>query len=114
MTSPTRCSRRCASSSVATTRRSSEVSAGRAEAVGIELEVLDDQRAAAERAAELIASAGSSAARERDSFSLALSGGRSPWAMVARLGEIAEMPWAKTELFQVDERIASPGSEERN
>jgi 6-phosphogluconolactonase len=24
------------------------------------------------------------------------------------------MPWAETELFQVDERIASPGSEERN
>ncbi len=82
--------------------------------VGIELEVLGDQRAAAERAAALIATAGSSAARERGSFSLALSGGRSPWAMVARLGEIAEMPWAKTELFQVDERIASPGSEERN
>ncbi len=24
------------------------------------------------------------------------------------------MPWAETELFQVDERIASPGSEDRN
>ena len=43
-----------------------------------------------------------------------MSGGRSPWAMLAILGELEEMPWAETELFQVDERIASPGSEERN
>ncbi len=34
--------------------------------------------------------------------------------MLAILGELEEMPWAKTELFQVDERIASPGSEDRN
>jgi 6-phosphogluconolactonase len=45
---------------------------------------------------------------------MALSGGRSPWAMLAILGELESMPWASTELFQVDERIASPGSEDRN
>ncbi len=82
--------------------------------MGIELEVLADERAAARRGAELIAAAGRSAVAERGSFSLAMSGGRSPWAMLAILGEIEEMPWAQTELFQVDERIASPGSEERN
>ena len=43
-----------------------------------------------------------------------MSGGRSPWAMLAILGDLEEMPWAETELFQVDERIASPGSEDRN
>ncbi len=43
-----------------------------------------------------------------------MSGGRSPWAMLAILGELEQMPWAETELFQVDERIASPGSEDRN
>jgi 6-phosphogluconolactonase len=43
-----------------------------------------------------------------------MSGGRTPWAMLAILGELEEMPWEATELFQVDERIASPGSEERN
>ena len=43
-----------------------------------------------------------------------MSGGRTPWAMLAILGELEEMPWAETELFQVDERIASPGSEDRN
>ncbi len=82
--------------------------------MGIELEVLDDERAAARSGAELIAAAGRAAVAKRGSFSLAMSGGRSPWAMLAILGEMDEMPWAQTELFQVDERIASPGSEERN
>jgi 6-phosphogluconolactonase len=78
------------------------------------VEVLGDERAAARRAAELIAEAGAAAAAERGSFSLAMSGGRSPWAMLAILGELEQMPWEQTELFQVDERIASPGSEDRN
>jgi 6-phosphogluconolactonase/glucosamine-6-phosphate isomerase/deaminase len=34
--------------------------------------------------------------------------------MLAILGEDEAMPWPETELLQVDERIASPGSEERN
>jgi 6-phosphogluconolactonase len=82
--------------------------------VAVELEVLADERAAARRAAELIAADGEVAAAERDSFGFAMSGGRSPWAMLAILGEQEAMPWARTELFQVDERIASPGSEDRN
>jgi 6-phosphogluconolactonase len=79
-----------------------------------QLEVLADEGAAARRAAELIAAAGAEAARERGRFALAMSGGRSPWAMLAILGELEEMPWPQTELFQVDERIAAPGSEDRN
>jgi 6-phosphogluconolactonase len=82
--------------------------------VAIDLEVVADEKAAARRAAELIAAAGSAAVAERTMFSLAMSGGRSPWAMLAMLGEDESMPWAETELFQVDERIASPGSEDRN
>jgi len=78
------------------------------------LEVLDDERAAARRGAELIAAAGAAAVAERGAFELAMSGGRTPWAMLAVLGELEEMPWAETELFQVDERVASPGSEDRN
>jgi 6-phosphogluconolactonase len=80
----------------------------------IDLEVAGDEKAAARRAAELIAAAGKVAVAEHNTFSLAMSGGRSPWAMLAILGELEEMPWAETELFQVDERIASPGSEDRN
>jgi 6-phosphogluconolactonase len=78
------------------------------------LEVVADERAAARRGAELIAAAGRQAVDERGSFSLAMSGGRTPWAMLAILGELEEMPWEQTALFQVDERIASPGSEDRN
>src|SRR5215218_2507570 len=82
--------------------------------MAIELEVVGDEKAAARRAAELIAAAGAEAAAARGPFGMAMSGGRSPWAMLAILGELEEMPWDAAELFQVDERIASPGSEERN
>lgn len=78
------------------------------------LEVLEDERAAARRAAELIAADGAAAVDERGSFSFAMSGGRSPWAMLGNLGEMGEMPWAQTSLFQVDERFAEPGSQDRN
>jgi 6-phosphogluconolactonase len=80
----------------------------------LQLEVFDDDRGAARRAAELIAEAGAAAVAERNTFGFAMSGGRSPWAMLALLGEDERMPWDNTELFQVDERIASPGSEDRN
>ncbi len=82
--------------------------------MAIELEVCADERAAARRAAELIAADGDAAVAERGAFAFAMSGGRSPWAMLAILGELEEMPWQQTELFQVDERVASPGSEDRN
>lgn len=78
------------------------------------LEVPGDDAATARRAAELIAEAGAAAVAERDRFALAMSGGRSPWAMLAVLGELERMPWSKTELYQVDERVAAPGSDDRN
>ena len=80
----------------------------------IELEVAGDEKAASRRAAELIAAAGAEAAAERGRFAFAMSGGRSPWAMLAILGESEQMPWDRTELFQVDERVAAPGDEARN
>jgi 6-phosphogluconolactonase len=82
--------------------------------VAIDLEVVADEKTAARRASEVIAAIGSQAKAERNIFSLAMSGGRSPWGMLAILGEDETMPWGETELFQVDERIASPGSEDRN
>jgi 6-phosphogluconolactonase len=82
--------------------------------VAIELEVAGDEKAASRRAAELIAAAGAEAAAERGRFAFAMSGGRSPWAMLAILGELEQMPWDQTELFQVDERVAAPGDEARN
>ncbi|HEX3042103.1 MAG TPA: 6-phosphogluconolactonase [Solirubrobacterales bacterium] len=80
----------------------------------VELEVAGDEKAAARRAAELIAAAGEEAEADHNYFTVAMSGGRSPWAMLAILGELEGMPWEKSELFQVDERVASPGSPDRN
>ena len=82
--------------------------------MALDLEVVADEKAAARRAAEQIAAAGAAAVADHGSFSFAMSGGRSPWSMLAILGELEEMPWGETELFQVDERLASPGSEDRN
>jgi 6-phosphogluconolactonase len=82
--------------------------------MAIDLEVLDDDRAAARRAAELIGEAGAAAVAERGIYGFAMSGGRTPWAMLAYLDELETMPWDETELFQVDERIAAPGDQERN
>src|SRR5215213_7075262 len=81
---------------------------------GLTIEVLASESDAAQRAAEAIAAAGRAAVEERGSFSLAMSGGRSPRAMLAMLSGHSEMPWAQSSLFQVDERIAPPGSEDRN
>jgi 6-phosphogluconolactonase len=78
------------------------------------LEVVADETGGARRAAELPAAGGAAAAAARGPFGIAMSGGRSPWAMLAILGELGQMPWGATELFQVDERIDSPGSEDRN
>jgi 6-phosphogluconolactonase len=80
----------------------------------IDLQVVERERDAAPRAADLIAAAAREAVAERGSFSLAVSGGRTPWGMLAILSDLDQMPWAETSLFQVDERVASPGSQDRN
>lgn len=78
------------------------------------LVVAGDEGAAARRAAELIVAAAGAAVEERGDFSLAMSGGSTPWLMLGRLSAAEEMPWDRTALFQVDERVAPPGSAERN
>jgi 6-phosphogluconolactonase len=80
----------------------------------VETEVFADADAASRRAAEVIAEAGREAVAARGEFTLALSGGRTPWRMVALLGDMEEMPWEATRIFQVDERVAPPGDEARN
>lgn len=80
----------------------------------IEIEVFADDRDASRRAAERIAAAGRLAVEERGEFSLALSGGKTPWGMVGVLGDLDGMPWEQTRIFQVDERIAPPGDDARN
>ena len=45
--------------------------------------------------------------------SIAVSGGRTPWEVFALLAESA-LPWNHIDVFQVDERVAPAGSNERN
>lgn len=78
-----------------------------------QLEVLDDPDAVHRRGAELIARHARDAVAERGTCGLAVSGGSDPWPMFSQLEDL-EMDWTKTEVFQVDERVAPPGSDERN
>ena len=78
-----------------------------------QLEVLDDPDAVHRRGAELIARHARDAVAERGTCALAVSGGSDPWPMFSQLEDL-EMDWTKTEIFQVDERVAPPGSDERN
>ena len=78
-----------------------------------ELEVSPDAAAVAKRAAAYVAEIARTAVRERGRFTFAVSGGHTPWAMFGELGS-EDMPWADTELFQVDERVAPEGDPDRN
>ncbi len=68
---------------------------------------------AASRAAAEIALRARAAVEQRGAFTLAVSGGRSPWRMLAHLAEHT-MPWADTTIFQVDERIGPSDDPQRN
>ncbi len=46
-------------------------------------------------------------------FTLAVSGGKTPWAMFTQLAH-EEVPWRAVEIFQVDERVAPDGDPDRN
>ena len=78
----------------------------------LEIEVLPDAQAVAERGAEVVAAATAAAVAERGRFMLAVSGGRTPWAMFAALA--GRVPWEKVTIFQVDERVAPDGDPDRN
>lgn len=82
--------------------------------MALKVEVFPSANEASQRAADLIAAAGREAVAARGEFNLGLSGGQTPWRMIGVLGDDTEMPWEQTQIFQVDERVAPPGSEERN
>jgi 6-phosphogluconolactonase len=77
------------------------------------LEVLDDPEAVHRRGAEVIAGAARAAIEERGECALAVSGGRDPWPMFSQLEDLG-LDWTRIAIFQVDERVAPPGSDERN
>ena len=77
------------------------------------LEVLDDPEAVHRRGAEVIAETVRAAVAGRGSCALAVSGGTDPWPMFSQLEDLIE-DWTKVAIYQVDERVAPPGSAERN
>jgi 6-phosphogluconolactonase len=79
----------------------------------VKIEVLADASAAARRAAKIIAEDARTAAAARGRFTMAVSGGKSPWAMLRELASM-DVPWKDVHVFQVDERVAPAGDPDRN
>jgi 6-phosphogluconolactonase len=78
-----------------------------------ELDVLPDADAVARCGADVVTATAREAVAVRGRFTLAVSGGRTPWAMFDILaGE--GVPWGSVEIWQVDERIAPDGDPDRN
>lgn len=76
----------------------------------IHLEVLPDAEALAVRAAAVIEEAAKEAMADRGTFRWAASGGATPVPTFRRLA----LPWSGTGTFQVDERVAPEGDDDRN
>lgn len=68
---------------------------------------------AAAVAADLIGAHARQAAETRGRFHLGLSGGRGPEPLFAALTR-RDLPWPQVEVWQVDERVAPAGHEDRN
>lgn len=77
------------------------------------VEILPDVTSLAQRAAAVIAADARSAVSARGRFVMAVSGGKSPWLMLADLAN-EDVPWANVHVFQIDERIAPAGDPDRN
>jgi 6-phosphogluconolactonase len=75
--------------------------------------VLADADAVAQRAASVIAEEARTAIAARGRFIMAVSGGHTPWQMLRALaGE--EVPWEGVHIVQVDERVAPVEDPDRN
>jgi len=79
----------------------------------VKVEILPDADAVAHKAAEFIAAEARSAVSARGRFTLAVSGGHTPWQMLRLLAK-EDVPWSGVHLFQVDERVAPAGDKDRN
>ena len=77
------------------------------------LRVLDDEDSVAVEAASLIAAEAGRAIASRGVFTVAFSGGSTPWKMFRILAQKSG-PWEMAHVFQVDERVAPDGHPDRN
>ena len=79
----------------------------------MKIEVFADADAVAHAAAGIIAAEARAAVAACGKFSMAVSGGKTPWAMLRALAN-EQVPWQGVHVFQVDERIAPAGDPDRN
>ena len=79
----------------------------------MKVEVLPDSTSVARRAAQLVAAEARAAVALRGRFTVAVSGGDTPWQMLQALTR-EDVPWSAVHLFQVDERVAPAGDPDRN
>ncbi len=82
------------------------------------IEIFEDAGGLTRRAAELFAGCARSAVGERGRFTVVLSGGGTPGALYALLGQTTEyrdgIPWRSTDFFWGDERCVPPDHPESN
>ncbi|MGH8802472.1 MAG: 6-phosphogluconolactonase, partial [Casimicrobiaceae bacterium] len=79
----------------------------------MEVEVLADAGAVALAAAARIAADARASVGSCGRFTMAVSGGRTPWVMLRSLAN-EDVPWSGVHIFQVDERVAPAGDPDRN
>jgi 6-phosphogluconolactonase len=79
----------------------------------MQIKILADADAVAKEAAIIIAAAARAAVAARGRFIMAVSGGRTPWAMLRALSS-EDLPWKEFHVVQVDERVAPAGHPDRN
>src|SRR5271170_7228439 len=78
-----------------------------------ELREFESDAALARAAAQVVTQRAVAVVSATGTFTLAVSGGHTPWAMFAEL-VTGPMPWEQTIIFQVDERVAPDGDNDRN
>jgi len=77
------------------------------------VEILIDAVAVAQKGAEIIAAEARAAVAQRGRFIFAVSGGHTPWQMLRALAN-ENVPWEGVCVVQVDERVAPAGDPDRN
>ena len=79
----------------------------------MDLTLVPDAVALAAAGAARMADAAVTAIAARGIFTVAVSGGQTPWTMLQAWSRY-DLPWPRIHVFQVDERVAPDGHDERN
>lgn len=80
---------------------------------GLQVVTTADADDLAQASADFILNRMNEVLAQQPGFTLALSGGRTPWGMLDALVS-RDVPWDRVSLFQVDERIVPLGDPDRN